>query len=102
MAVPNYTYLKLKLPGPKGTITVGTRPQHALQCEQEICHLASALIASAELQLAQTEGKIPEARPDFRPSTSASFKPADDTRALSVDAQDPKKTVRIGTTLPQP
>jgi hypothetical protein len=22
MAVPNYTYLKLKMPGPKGTITV--------------------------------------------------------------------------------
>ena len=24
MAVPNYTYLKLKMPGPRGVITVGT------------------------------------------------------------------------------
>ena len=24
MAVPNYTYLKLKMPGPHGVITVGT------------------------------------------------------------------------------
>jgi hypothetical protein len=24
MAVPNYTYVKLKIPGPKGVITIGT------------------------------------------------------------------------------
>jgi len=24
MAVPNYTYLKLKMPGPDGVITIGT------------------------------------------------------------------------------
>ena len=24
MAIPNYTYLKLKIPGPKGVITVGS------------------------------------------------------------------------------
>jgi hypothetical protein len=29
MAVPNYTYLKLKMPGPKGTITVGSTYRHA-------------------------------------------------------------------------
>ena len=29
MAVPNYTYLKLKMPGPNGTITVSTTSQHA-------------------------------------------------------------------------
>src|SRR5579883_3181966 len=49
MAVPNYTYLKLKMPGPKGIITVGTHLQHALHCEVESCQLANAIIASAEL-----------------------------------------------------
>jgi hypothetical protein len=29
MALPNYTYLKLKIPGPKGIITVGTTYQRA-------------------------------------------------------------------------
>jgi hypothetical protein len=101
MAVPNYTYLKLKMPGPKGIITVGTRPQHALQCEQESCHLASALIASAELLLAQARGEIPQVAPDFKPSTSGSFKSADDLRTVSVDPQDPKKTLQIGTALPR-
>jgi len=29
MAVPNYTYLKLKMPGPNGIITISTTSQHA-------------------------------------------------------------------------
>jgi hypothetical protein len=29
MAVPNYVYLKLKMPGPNGVITVGVSPQEA-------------------------------------------------------------------------
>jgi hypothetical protein len=28
MAVPNYTYLKLKMPGPNGVITVGPTYRH--------------------------------------------------------------------------
>ena len=37
MAVPNYTYLKLKMPGPCGVITIGTSFQHAYKCEVECC-----------------------------------------------------------------
>ena len=29
MAIPNYTYLKLKMPGPKGVITIGSSFEHA-------------------------------------------------------------------------
>jgi hypothetical protein len=29
MAVPNYTYLKLKMPGPNGVITIGPSYEHA-------------------------------------------------------------------------
>ena len=32
MAVPNYTYLKLKMPGPCGVITIGTSFQRAYEC----------------------------------------------------------------------
>ena len=31
MAVPNYTYLKLKMPGPNGVITVGPTYKHAFE-----------------------------------------------------------------------
>jgi hypothetical protein len=35
MAVPNYTYLKLKMPGPRGVITIGGDLQQAHLYEQE-------------------------------------------------------------------
>jgi hypothetical protein len=35
MAVPNYTYLKMKMPGPKGIITVGSSIEHAFDCDVE-------------------------------------------------------------------
>jgi hypothetical protein len=35
MAVPNYTYLKLKIPEPKGIITVGPTYQRAFECDAE-------------------------------------------------------------------
>jgi hypothetical protein len=35
MAVPNYTYLKLKIPGPKGIIIVGPKYQRAYECDAE-------------------------------------------------------------------
>jgi hypothetical protein len=35
MAVPNYTYLKLKMPGPNGVITVGPTYKHAFECDME-------------------------------------------------------------------
>jgi hypothetical protein len=44
MAVPNYTYLKLKMPSPRGFITIRSSFQRANQCEVESCKLASAVI----------------------------------------------------------
>ena len=35
MVVPNYTYLKLNMPGPTGIITVSTTSHHAYQCDVE-------------------------------------------------------------------
>jgi hypothetical protein len=35
MAVPNYTYVKLKIPSPKGIITVGPTYRRAYECNAE-------------------------------------------------------------------
>ena len=35
MAIPNYTYLKLKMPGPKCVITIGSSFEHAYECDVE-------------------------------------------------------------------
>ena len=42
MAVPNYTYLKLKMPGPKGVITIGSLFEHAYECDVECVEHAEA------------------------------------------------------------
>ena len=35
MAIPNYTYLKLKMLGPNGVITMGSAFSHAFTCDRE-------------------------------------------------------------------
>ena len=42
IAIPNYTYLKLKMPGPKGVITVGSSFEHAYECDVECVEHAEA------------------------------------------------------------
>ena len=49
MNVPNYTYLKLKMPGPCRVITIGTSFPHAYECEVECCEHVAAIVASKEL-----------------------------------------------------
>ena len=49
MAIPNYTYLKLKMPGPNGVITMGSTFLHAYTCDHEHYELATTIINSAEL-----------------------------------------------------
>jgi len=49
MAIPNYTYLKLKVPGPKGVITVGSSFEHAYECDVECVEHAEALAVDEAL-----------------------------------------------------
>ena len=64
MAVPNYTYLKLKMQGPHGVITIGTSFQRAYECEVECCGHATAVIASEELSALKEE--VTEEAPDAK------------------------------------
>jgi hypothetical protein len=49
MAVPDYTYLKLKMPGPNGVITVDPTYKHAFECDVECVEYAEALAESEAL-----------------------------------------------------
>ena len=61
MAVPNYTYLKLKMPGPYGVITIGTSFQRAYECEVECCEHTEQL--SPPKSLRPSERRSPRKRP---------------------------------------
>ena len=97
MVVPNYTYLKLKMPGPRGVITIGTSFQRAYECEVECCDHASAVVASKELITLREE--VAEKTPDAK-TTTGSFKLAEGTKEVLVDPSSSEaKRVRIGTML---
>jgi hypothetical protein len=49
MGVPNYTYLKMKMPGPKGVITVGSSIEHEFDCGFECMEHAEALVLDEAL-----------------------------------------------------
>ena len=49
MAIPNYTYLKLKMLGPNGVITVSSAFSHTFTCDREHFELTTAVINSTEL-----------------------------------------------------
>ena len=68
--VPNYTYLKLKMPGPHGVITVGTSFQRAYKCEVECRGHATTIVAFGELTALKEE--VTEETLDVKKSTEGS------------------------------
>jgi hypothetical protein len=97
MAVPNYTYLKLKMPGPNGVITVGPTYQHAYECDVECVEYAEAL-AESEALIADLESLSKEA-PDVKRHTD-NFEPAETIKPVLLDpSNDTSKQTRIGSEL---
>ena len=95
MAVPNYTYLKLKLPGPNGVITMSGSFEQAYVSSREYYDLATTAANSAEL--GQLHAATVECCPDpGRPSQAPAFVSTDETKTVVVDDADPTKTVRVG------
>ena len=89
MAIPNYTYLKLKMLGPGGVITVGTSFQRAYECEVECCDHATAIVASKELA---TIGKeVAEEAPDPKRSAK-SFEPMEGAKEVLIDIAVPRRS----------
>ncbi|XP_066374795.1 uncharacterized protein [Miscanthus floridulus] len=62
MAIPNYTYLKLKMPGPCGLITIDTSFQRAYECEVKCYKHTITIVASKELAAIKEE--VVEEAPD--------------------------------------
>jgi hypothetical protein len=82
MAVPNYTYLKLKMPGPNGVITVGPTYRHAFECDMECVEYAEAL-AESEALIADLESLSKEA-PDVK-HHAGNFEPAETVKSVPLD-----------------
>jgi hypothetical protein len=97
IAVPNYTYLKLKMPGPNRVITVGSTYRHAYKCDMECVEYAEALAESEALtaDLECLSKEVPDAK-----RHAGNFKPAEAVKSVPLDpSNDACKQVRIGSEL---
>ncbi|XP_066374037.1 uncharacterized protein [Miscanthus floridulus] len=97
MAIPNYTYLKLKMLGLHGVITIGPSFQCAYECEVECYEHATAIIAFEELATIREE--IVKGAPNPK-RLDGSFEPVEGTKEVPIDPNNSEgKVMRIGTTL---
>jgi hypothetical protein len=97
MAVPNYTYLKLKTSGPNGVITVGSTYRHAYECDVECVEYAEAL-AESEALITDLESLSKEV-PDVK-RHAGNFEPAEAVKFVPLDPNnDASKQVWIGSEL---
>jgi hypothetical protein len=97
MAVPNYTYLKLKMLGPNGVITIGPSYEHAYECDMECVEHGEVVLESATL-VANLDGLAKEI-PDPK-RHAGNFELTEDVKLVTFDPTDPNgKTLSISTTL---
>ncbi|XP_066311276.1 uncharacterized protein [Miscanthus floridulus] len=95
MVVPNYTYLKLMMLGPSGTITIESTYEHAYDYDVECIEYAEALVEAETLtaNLDQLSGEAPDSKHcagTFEPTEAIKLIPVDpaclDDRALRTSA----------------
>jgi len=82
MAIPNYTYLKLRIPGPKGVITVSSSFDHTYECDVECVEYGEAVESSMEL-VSKLEALAVEAPEPKR--HAGSFEPAEGSKKIPLD-----------------
>jgi hypothetical protein len=97
MAVPNYTYLKMKMSGPKGVITVGSSIEHVFDCDVECVEHAEAL-ALDEALVASMEKLVNEDL-DSSAKNTGSFEAAEQIKEVPLDPVAPEgKVLRASST----
>ncbi|XP_071681565.1 uncharacterized protein [Lolium perenne] len=98
MATPHYAYNMMKMPGPRGVITIHGDPKMAVECEDGGAKLADAVIAEerdntvelAKYPIDRNDPAILE-KPTELDSPAATFKPTTDTRQVDLVENDSSK-----------
>ncbi|XP_066344238.1 uncharacterized protein [Miscanthus floridulus] len=82
MAIPNYTYLKLKMSGPNDIITVESTYEHAYNCDVECIEYAKALVEAKTLiiNLDRLGSKAPDSKHRAR-----TFEPIEAVKLILVN-----------------
>ena len=97
MAVPNYTYLKLKMPGPNGVITIESTYEHAYDCDVECIEYAEAIVEAETLiiNLDQLGSEVPDSKRHV-----GTFEPTEAIKLVPINPTCPDdQALRISATL---
>jgi hypothetical protein len=99
MAVPHYAYLTLKIPGPKGTITVQGSFEVSNTCDKEFNRMAQTFGMTAEYE--RLKGKTDHnVLPDVgRSLPDQAFNATQDSKKIQVHPTNPNKTTFIAVNL---
>jgi hypothetical protein len=98
MVVPNYTYLKMKIPGPNDVIAVGSSIEHAFYCDVECIEHTEAL--ALDEALVTSMEKLVNEDLDSTAKHAGSFEAAEQTKEVPLDpAATEGKALRVSSTL---
>ena len=100
MARPCYVYLKLKMPGPKGVITISGNRKKAKECFQKGSKIADAQMVVVELQEYQKNADPSDLLRAKKPATDSEFQSSGETKSIHIHPTDPNAApTHISTTL---
>jgi hypothetical protein len=98
MAVPNYTNLKMKMPGLNDVITVGSSIEHTFDCDVECVEHAEAL--ALDEALVTTLEKMVNEDIDSTTKHAGNFEATEQTKEVPLDPATPEgKALRVSSTL---
>ena len=102
MMVPHYAYMKAKMPGPKGIITVAREYKKSQDCAASSSRLAESLVIAQEIWLHDKRVAMASEKPSmptdpYKAEAGASFQPAKETKLIPLEPDHPERFVVMGT-----
>src|SRR3954466_13734917 len=104
MISTHHPYMKMKLPGPNGIISVCGDYKKSLECSSAGSKLADSLVVAEErrqldkvvaMAQAQTKAPLPTGK-NKRSDDETQFQAAKDSKRIALDPSDPTKCVVVG------
>ena len=100
MARPCYMYLKLKMPGPKGVITITGNRQRAKECFWKGSKIADEQMAAVEMQEYQKNADPSDLLHAKKPASESAFQSSGETKQVHIHPTNPDAApTHISTTL---
>jgi hypothetical protein len=99
MAVPHYAYIALKIPGPKGVITVKGSFEVSDTCDKEFNRMAQTfgmIVEYARLKGETDHNVLPDVH---RSLPDQAFDATQDSKKVRIHPTDPAKTTSIAVNL---